>query len=46
MIIHSLFLLEISMWMFEHGSNTNIFMFMIVLEVNGIIVSFRWFYDT
>jgi hypothetical protein len=26
------------MWMIEHGSNTNIFMFMGVLGINGIIV--------
>jgi len=43
---YSLFLSEISMWMIEHGSNTNIFMFVGVLGVNGIIVSFRWVYDT
>jgi len=46
MIIHSLFLSQISMWLIEHGSNTNIFMFMCVLGVNGIILSFRWVYDT
>jgi hypothetical protein len=31
--------------MIERVSNTNIFMFMGVLGVNGIIVSFRWVYD-
>jgi hypothetical protein len=30
------------MWMIEHGYNTNVFMFMGELGVNGIIVSFRW----
>jgi len=32
--------------MMEHGSNTNVFMFIGVLGVSGIIVSFRWLYDT
>jgi hypothetical protein len=34
------------MWKIEHGSNIKIFMFMGVLGVNGIIVSFRSVYDT